>query len=177
MKLIKLTASSLLLFCFVLSFSSCERDAEQKIVTDFSKSGIVLTGANEVPAVPSPALGTMDVYYTRETRILSYTVNWSGLTDSVLLMHIHGLAPTGFAAGVIQTIIGTSNSIFPQKTSGKYTFAKTGTLSGTLLIDGVAVKEENLLNGQYYMNIHTNGINPNGGTYSGGEIRGQIRFQ
>lgn len=170
MKLIKLTASSLLLFGFVLGFSSCERDAEQKIVTDFAKSGIILTGANETPAVPSAALGTMDVYYTKETRILSYTVNWSGLSDSVLLMHIHGLAPTGFAAGVVQTIVGTSNSIFPQKTSGKYTYAKTGKLSGTLLVDGVAVKEENLLNGQYYMNIHTS-------VYTGGEIRGQINFQ
>ncbi len=112
----------------------------------------------------------MDVFYSKETRTLSYTVNWSGLTDSVLLMHIHGLAPTGFAAGVVQNIVTASNGIFPQKTSGKYTYAKTGKLSGTLLVDGLAVKEEDLLNGQYYMNIHTS-------VYTGGEIRGQIWFQ
>lgn len=170
MKLIKLTALPALFIVFAVALTSCERDAEQKITTDFSKSDIPLTGANETPATATAALGSMDVFYTRETRILSYTVRWSGLTDSVLLMHIHGLAPTGFAAGVVQNIVTASNGIFNQKTSGKFTFAKTGTLSGTLLVDGVVVKENDLLNGQYYMNIHTN-------TYPSGEIRGQIRFQ
>jgi hypothetical protein len=170
MKLIKLTALFALFIVFATTITSCERNAEKKITTDFSKNDIPLTGANETPAVTSAALGSMDVFYTRETRILSYTVRWSGLTDSVLLMHIHGLAPTGFAAGVVQTIVGTSNTIFNQKTSGKFTFAKSGSLSGTLLVDGVAVKENDLLNGQYYMNIHTN-------SFPNGEIRGQIRFQ
>jgi CHRD domain len=170
MKLIKLTALPLALFMSVSSLVSCERDEELKKTTDYSKTGIVLSGAQETPAVPSAALGTMDVFYSKASRTLSYTVNWSGLSDSVLLMHIHGLAPTGFAAGVVQNIVTASNGIFPQKTSGKYTFAKTGKISGTLLVDGLAVKEENLLNGQYYMNIHTS-------VYTGGEIRGQIRFQ
>lgn len=170
MKLIKLTAFSALLIISVTGLVSCERDADQKIQTDFSKTGIILSGAQETPATPTAAIGTMDVYYTRETRILTYTVNWSGLTDSVQLMHIHGLAPTGFAAGVVQTIVGTSNTIFNQKTAGKFTYAKTGSLSGTLLVDGVVVKEADLLNGFYYMNIHT-------ATYPAGEIRGQILFQ
>lgn len=176
MKLIRLTAAPLL-FVSLFVLTSCEKNADKKIQTDFAKSGIVLSGAQEVPAVPSSALGSMDVFYTKETRILSYTVSWSGLSDSVLLMHIHAVAPTGFAAGVLQNIVTTSNSIFPQKTSGKFTFAKSGKLSGTLFVDGVVVKEADLLNGFYYMNIHTNGVNPNGGTYSGGEIRGQITFQ
>jgi CHRD domain len=166
MKLIKLTASSFLLLGLVFSFSSCERDAEQKITTDFAKSGIILNGANETPATPSTALGTMDVYYTRETRILSYTVNWSGLTGPVTAMHIHGLAPAGFAAGVVQNIITSSNGIFAPGAA----YGATSKVSATLLVDGVLVKEENLLNGQYYMNIHT-------AAYPGGEIRAQIVFQ
>jgi hypothetical protein len=166
MKLIKLTASSLLLLGFVFSFSSCERDAEQKITTDFSKSGVILNGASEVPANPSSAIGTMDLFYTRETRILSYTVNWSGLTGPVTVMHIHGQAPSGFGAGVFQNIITASNGLFTPGAA----FGATGKVSGTLLIDGVAIKEADLLNGNYYMNIHTS-------TYPGGEIRGQIRFQ
>ena len=177
MKLIKLTAVPLL-FVLMLTISSCEKNSEKKIQTDFAKSGIVLSGAQEVPAVPSSALGSMDVFYTKETRILNYKVSWSGLSDSVLLMHIHGSAPAGFAAGVLQNIIVASstngtvgNGIFPQKTSaGKFTFAKSGTISGTLLVDGVLIKEDNLLNGLYYMNIHTN-------VYPGGEIRAQIIFQ
>ena len=170
MKLIKLTALSSLLFTFVAGITSCEKAAEEKKITDYEKKGIIMSSAQETPAVPSSALGTMDVFYSKETRTLSYTVTWSGLTDSLSLMHIHGLGPTGFAAGVVQNIVAASNSIFPQKTSGKYTFLKSGTISGTLLADGVAVKEQDILNGVYYMNIHTP-------AYPAGEIRGQISFQ
>ncbi len=170
MKLIKLTALPFLLFACVLGMNSCKKNAEKKTTTNYEKKDIALTGAQETPATATSALGSMDVFYSKDTRMLSYTVRWTGLTDSVMLMHIHGLAPSGFAAGVVQTIVGTSNTIFPQKTSGKFTFSKNGTLSGTLLADGVHVKEQDLLNGVYYMNIHT-------ATYPGGEIRGQIRFQ
>jgi len=166
MKLLKLTASSLLLLGFVLGFSSCERDAEQKIQTDFSKSGIVLTGANETPATASTAIGSMDVYYTRETRILSYTVTWSGLTGAVTAMHIHGKAPTGFAAAVFQNIITSADGIFKPGAA----YGASSKVSATLLVDGVTIKEDDLLNGQYYMNIHT-------AAYPAGEIRAQIKFQ
>jgi CHRD domain len=162
MKWIKLTAFTSILFTLLLSFSACEKNAEKKIQTDFSKTGIVLNGAQETPPNPSTALGTMDVFYTRETRILSYTVKWSGMSDTVILMHIHGLGPAGYAAGVVQTILSAPNpTLFPKS---------LGTYSGSLLVDGVVVKEQDLLNGLYYMNIHTK-------TYPGGEIRAQIVFQ
>jgi hypothetical protein len=170
MKLIKLTALPLLLFTVLLAMVSCETDAELKKTTDYQKNGVLLTGAQETPANASSAIGSMDVSYSKETRTLVYKVSWTGLTDSVLLMHIHGLAPSGFAAGVVQNIVTTSNGIFNQKTNGKFTFAKTGTLSGTMLVDGVVVKENDLLNGMYYMNIHTT-------TFPNGEIRAQIKFQ
>jgi hypothetical protein len=170
MKLIKLTALPLFILGSLVILSSCESDAEMKKTTDFQKSGIVMSGAKEIPAVPSAALGKLDVFYTRETRTLSYTVTWSGLSDSVSAMHIHGLAPEGFSAGIVQNIVAASNTIYPQKTSGKFTYTKSGTLSGTLLVDGSVIKENDLLNGQYYLNIHTS-------VYPGGEIRGQITFQ
>jgi hypothetical protein len=162
MKWIKLTAFTTILFAFLLSISSCEKDEQKKIQTDFSKTGIVLSGAQETPSNPSAATGSMDVFYTRETRILTYSVKWSGLTGNPILMHIHGLAPTGFAANVVQTILSAANPTTFPANNGKY--------SGTLLVDGVVVKEQDLLNGLYYMNIHTP-------TYPGGEIRGQIVFQ
>ena len=170
MKLIKLTALPILIFASLWALSSCEPDAEMKKTTDYQKLGIVMSGANETPATASPAIGKMDVFYSKETRILTYTVTWSGLTDSVLLMHIHGLAPLGFPAGVVQNIVTPSNGIYPQKTSGKFTYAKTGTITNNVLVDGSVIKEADLLNGMYYMNIHTN-------TYPNGEIRGQIVFQ
>ena len=46
----------------------------------------------------------------------------------------------------------------------------SGTFTNSFMVDGVAVKEDSLLNGYYYMNFHTT-------TYPGGEIRGQIEFK
>lgn len=169
MRFQKLTAA-LLAFSLCLTLASCEPDDELKSTLEYMKTGIPLTGAQETPANPSPALGTMDVYYNKTTKVLSYKVTWQGLTDSLMLMHIHGLAPTGFAAGVVQNIVTPSNGLYPQKTNNKYTFLQSGTISNSLTVDDVKVKEVDLLNGMYYMNIHTP-------TYPGGEIRGQIRFQ
>jgi CHRD domain len=179
MKLIKLTVLPLLLFVTILTMVSCEPDEELKKTTDFQKLAIVMTGAQEVPANPSAGIGSMDVFYSKETRILSYKVTWQGLTDSVTAMHIHGLSPVGFSSGIVQNIIagvgtgtGTSGAQFSAQlvNPGPLRFTKTGAISGTFPVDGVVVKEADLLNGMYYMNIHTK-------TYGGGEVRGQIKFQ
>lgn len=163
MKLLKLTVLPISLFAFVLS--SCEPDAEQKRVTDFSKSGIIMSGAQEFPANNSTAIGTLDVFYTKETRLLSYTFRWSGLTGPVIASHIHGVSPLGYNAGVVQTF-NLANIV---RCNAASTTA-CGSYSGTFLVDGVVVKEEDLLNGMYYVNVHTS-------AFPGGEIRGQIRFQ
>ena len=165
MKLLKQTVLSLSLFALLFAISSCEPDAEQKRVTDFEKKGIIMSGAQETPANAATALGTLDVYYTKETRTLTYTFRWSGLTGAVTAAHIHGLAPTGYAAGVVQTF-NLANIV---RCNASSTTA-CGSYSGTLQVDGFVVKEEDLLNGMYYVNIHT-------AAYPGGEIRGQIRFQ
>ena len=167
MKLIKLTALTSLLFVFIFGISSCEKNAEKKKTTDYQKNGIALTGAQETPANPSTALGTMNVFYSKETRILDWSVTWTGLTGPVAAMHIHRPAPVGFAAGVIQNIITASGGL---ATPNATLYPATGKFSGTTLVDGFVIKEEDLLNGLYYMNIHT-------ATYPGGEIRGQIVFQ
>lgn len=165
MKLIKLTAFTSLLFILCFGLSSCYKEAEQKKTVNYEKKGIILSGAQETPAVPSTALGTMDVFYSKETRTLTYSVSWSGLTGSVNAMHIHGLAPLGYIAGVVQTF--TTATIVRCPTSLN---TSCGTYQGSLLADGVVVLEENILNGNYYVNLHTT-------VYPGGEIRGQIRFQ
>jgi len=179
MKLLKLTVLPFLLSASLIYLSSCEPDAEQKKTTDFEKKGILLTGAQENPAVTTSGIGKMDVYYTKETRTLTYSVTWSGLIDSVTAMHIHGLGPKGYNAGVVQHIIsgvgsstGTNSSQFSAQlvANGPYRFSKSGKIAGTFQIDGVVVKEQDLLNGMYYMNIHTK-------AFGGGEIRGQIVFQ
>ena len=115
-----------------------------------------MDGAQETPPNASTALGSMDVFYTRDTKTLTYTIRWQGLTGNVTAAHIHGQAPIGYAAPVLQTFTTTG-------------LTSTGTLSGTMLFDGTIFKEQDLLNGVYYINIHT-------ATYPNGEIRGQIRF-
>jgi hypothetical protein len=167
MKLMKLTALTSLLFFLVLGNTSCEKIAEKKKTTDYQKTGILMTSAKEVPANSSTAIGIMDVSYTKETRILTWSVTWSGLTGPVTLMHIHGVAPAGYVASPVLNIIAGSNAIaLPNATL----YPATGKFSGTMLCDGVVVKEQDLINGLYYMNIHTT-ANPSG------EIRAQIVFQ
>ncbi len=174
MKLIRLTAYSTFIMALMVSFTACEKNSEKNKVLLYQRTDIPMTGAQIVPATASTALGSMDVFYNKETRILNYNIRFSGLTDSVVAIHIHGLSPAGFGPGaatpIIQNIVASSNGIFPQKTTGKYTYAKTGTLSGTLLADGVVVKEQDLLNGSYFIDIHSVPYSANG------EIRGQIIF-
>ena len=167
MKLIKLTALTSLLFVFVLGNSSCEKIAEKKKTTDYEKKGILMTGAQETPPNSAAGIGIMDISYSKETRILNWSVTWSGLTGPVTLMHIHGLAPRGYFANPVLNIIAGSNAIAAPNAT---LYPATGKFSGTMLADGFIVKEQDLLNGLYYMNIHT-------AANGGGEIRGQIAFQ
>jgi hypothetical protein len=174
MQLLKLTVISFVLFATLITLGSCEKDAERKKVVEYVKTGIPMTGAQEAaPFNVSPAIGTLDVYYSKNSKVLSYKVTWQGLTDTIVGMHIHGQAPIGYNAGIVQNILTTKNeAVFP---------FRGGTYSGTFNVDGVVVKEDNLLNGFYYLNIHTQGIVPGlappNNRYTGGEIRGQIRFQ
>lgn len=151
----KLTVSSLF-FASILLLTSCEKEFDKTKVEEFSKTGIVMSAQNEVPANSSTATGSLNVSYSRANRVLYYNFTWTGLTGNVTNMHIHGQAPIGFTAGVFQGFSG-----FPTTPSGSF--------KGSLLIDNVTIKEENLLNGLYYVNIHT-AANP------GGEIKGQITF-
>jgi CHRD domain len=165
MQLLKLTVLSSLLFAVAISFTSCEKEAERNKVTEYIRTALPMTGAQENnPLNTSAALGSLDVYYSKAGKVLSYKFTWQGLTDTIIGIHIHGVAPVGFNAGILQNILilNTKNeALFPYR---------GGSYSGTLLVDGVVIKEESLLNGFYYLNIHTK-------TYPGGEIRGQIKFQ
>ena len=138
------------------SFIACDKDdnEDDNVV---SRTGLEITGAQEVPAKTGPATGSMDVSYNKMTKMLSYTVRWEALSGPPTGSHIHGIAPRGVNAGV-------KHDFFPQ-------FPKTvsGTFMNSVLVDGTQIKEDSLLLGYYYVNIHT-ALNP------GGEIRGQIEF-
>lgn len=151
MRLLKLTAFLLLLsIIFITSCKSTEEVEKENIY--YGK--ITMTGAQETPAVTTSATGSIDANYNRFTKTLTYSVTFSGLSDSAVAAHIHGLGEQGVMAPVLQTF-----SPFPRRKEGSY--------SGALLIDGVKFTEDYLLGGRYYINIHSK-------TYTGGEIRGQL---
>lgn len=149
MRFLKLTTA----LAIIAVLTSCEQDLNTTIL---SKTGVVLDGSQEVPARSTAANGTMDLAYNRTTRTLTYTVRWNSLTGNPVGMHIHGPAGRGFNAPIVQNFSG-----FPA--------AQTGSYTGTLFVDGLVIKEEDLLRGAFYVNIHTT-LN------QGGEIRGQIEL-
>ena len=142
--------------------SACSKENETLITPSaddeiISKEGLLLEGSQEVPAKNTKACGTLDVSYNKTTKILTYTVTWTDLSDNPVGAHIHGEAPRGVNAGIKHDF----TALIPK--------TKSGTFTNTVLVDEVAIKEKDLLNGLYYVNIHTP-LNP------GGEIRGQIEF-
>ena len=163
MKFLRISA---LVLSFSMLLTACKRDTEFTKVTEFRKNGVAMTGALNVPQTPSTGLGTMDIWYSKETRILTYTLNWSGLTGAVSSAAIMGPAPTGFPSATTVQNLSTSAIIRCATVSN----TSCGTYKGTMLVDGFVVTEENLLNGVYYLTLRT-------ASYPAtGEIRGQIKF-
>ena len=153
MRFPKLTALLLSLPLFILI--SCSNNTEElERENIYYGTALPMSSSQETPPFTSAATGTIDANYNRLTKTLSYSVVFSGLSDSAVAAHIHGLGEVGVLAPVLQTF-----SPFPRRKSGSY--------SGSLLIDGVKFTEDYLLSGRYYINIHSK-------TYSGGEIRGQL---
>ena len=160
MKWIKLTALPISVFAVMLLLASCEPDAEMKKVTDYQKNDIPMTGAKNIPISVSSATGKLNIFYTKETRTLNYSMNWTGLSGAPTSIGIFGLAPEGYI------VTPGSPAVQALTTTGLTATNKT---SGTLLADGFVVKEQDLLNGMYYIVIRT-------AAYPNGEIRAQIKF-
>jgi hypothetical protein len=163
--MIKLKLNALFILSAFFAFSSC--DKENKDARVYTAT-LTINAQQEVPTNPSTATGTITVDYNQITSYLNFSAEWSGLTDSLRAMHIHGFADAGVNAPVIQNIIasGSTSSGVTIANPGP-AFIKSGKISGRLLIDGSVVKEGDLLAGKLYFDIHSK-------TYPGGEIRAQI---
>jgi hypothetical protein len=132
-----------------------EKDKDKVLYT---AKDLPMTGAQENPQKTTPAEGLIDVEYDKRDRYLNFTLKWAKLTGNPTGAHIHGIAPRGMNAGIKFDFF----SLFPKTTSGVF--------KHSVLIDGITIKEDSLLKGYYYFNIHTP-------TNPGGEIRGQIEFK
>ena len=107
-----------------------------------------ISAANEVPPNSSTGLGKLEASFNKDTRALSYTVSYSGLSGPVKAAHFHGPAVAGSNAGVVLPFAGSLES----------------PITGTTNLSPEQAAD--LLAGKWYVNLHT-AANP------GGEMRGQ----
>lgn len=136
-----------------------------------------LTGASEVPPVPSPATGLATVVLDPTAQTLQINTTFSGLTSNTSAAHIHCCAPAGTNVGVATTIPAFPG--FPLgATSGNFSSAVFDLTQSTIynpafvtlqggLMQAEAALIAGILNGTTYLNIHT--VN-----FPNGEIRGQL---
>jgi hypothetical protein len=109
-----------------------------------------LSGANEVPAVDTPATGA--AVLALDGDLLTYYVSYSGLKATATLAHLHGPAATTESAPPLFDLVPVP------------AFGTSGILSGTRTL--TATEKGPLEGGQTYVNIHTS-------VHGSGEIRGQ----
>ena len=137
-----------------------------------------LTGANEVPPVPSPGTGLATVVLDSTAQTLQVNATFSGLTSITSAAHIHCCAPLGTNAGVATTVpafpgfplgvtSGSFSSVVFDLTQPTIYNPAFVTLQGGTIPLAEAALIAGIENGMTYLNIHTV-VNP------GGEIRGQL---
>lgn len=130
-----------------LTLASCKKDEVASSDVAFMA---MLSGSEEVPAVTTSASGMFDGVYNKDTKILTYTITYSGITPTA--WHIHKAAK-GVTGGVIFNFGTTFTSPF-----------KSATVALT------AEQEADLMAGNYYVNMHS-------AKSPSGEIRGQLLKQ
>lgn len=108
-----------------------------------------LRAGNEVPVNASQGTGSVDAMFNKDTNLLRWKVNYSGLSGPATAGHFHGPAAAGTNAGVVVPWSGPMAS--PLEGSATLTTAQVA----------------DLMAGRWYANIHT-AANP------GGELRGQM---
>ncbi|WP_084523785.1 CHRD domain-containing protein [Adhaeribacter aquaticus] len=148
-----------LLLVMALVLGACKKDEESPVVTFQTTT---LSGANERPTVVnSPGTGTVNGSYNKDTKTITYTIAWSGITTNVTGMHFHNAIPT---ANLPATAV-SGNIVIPIPGTGNpatYTSPVSGT-TRTLTAD----EETALLAGNWYVNIHSS-------QFPGGELRAQV---
>ena len=107
-----------------------------------------LKASTEVPPNASKGTGSAAAAYDTESKKLTWTVTFSGLTGNATAAHFHGPAEAGKNAGPVVTLTGTAS---PMEGSATLTDAQAADLTA----------------GKWYINVHT-------AEHKDGEIRGQV---
>ena len=107
-----------------------------------------LSGAQEVPQRGVIGAGAINVSFDRNTRVLSYAINYANLTGPLQGAHCHGPATPGLNAPVTVNLPVTA-----------------APMNGTVVLNDLQATE--LMQGRWYVNLHT-------AAFPDGEIRGQL---
>jgi opacity protein-like surface antigen len=134
---------------FVFGLLSAVLLGSAAMAADVVNLGASLSAKNEVPPNGSGGTGSLSATFNPDTKVLTYSVTYEGLSGPAKAAHFHGPAAQGSNAGVVLPFVGSVES--PIK--------GTATLTDAQATD--------LLAGKWYANVHT-AANP------GGEIRGQV---
>ena len=120
----------------------------------------VLLGASEVPPTGVAGAGTLDATLDPDSRTLTYTLTWSGLTGTATMAHFHGPARPGVSAGVQVPIRAKSDP------GANAALTSPVNAQAILTADQVAQLEH----GDWYVNVHS-------AQFPKGELRGQVLKQ
>lgn len=127
----------------------CSKDDDPADANLVKFENIQITGAEEVPPNSSTATGVFNGTFDKTTKILTYTLTFSGISPTAMHFHkadvgVNGSVVIGISAAPYTSPI---NSATPELTTEQ---------------------ESDLLNGLWYVNIHSAAFPP-------GEIRGQVK--
>ena len=162
-----ISASAALALLFMIGTGQTHADTFN---LDFQgNGGFGLLPGNEVPPASSSAIGGESgagLIYDDVTNMLSIEFSFSGLTGSGLFnagnggIHIHN-------AGSTDPFNNNGGIVF--NLNPGFANVAEGATSGTIDLDITLseAQEAELLNGQYYVNIHS-------GAFNGGELRGNL---
>ena len=137
--------STVLIFALL---TSCDKD-DDPITPVYPTYKATLTGAQEVPTNSSIASGTFNATLNTDTKVLTYTITYTGMTANAWHLHKGAVG----VSGPVEISLG---STFTSPYSG----------SATLTTQ----QETDLNAGLLYINIHS-------AIFPGGEIRGQVTRQ
>jgi hypothetical protein len=112
---------------------------------------VQLTGAQQVPAVQTDGSATADLTYDPSTRVLSWSVSYTGLSSDVTMAHFH----TG----------AEGKNGKPALWLSAKGAAVSSPITGQATLTAAQAKEFEA--GDWYINVHTK-------NHPAGEVRGQV---
>jgi CHRD domain len=112
---------------------------------------VALTGAQQVPPVTTPGSGSANLTWNPATRVVTWSITYSGLSSPVTMAHFHN----GGAGKNGPVVIWLT----------KRGEAPTGPITGLVTLTPAQAAQFEA--GDWYINVHTT-------NHPAGEIRGQV---